>query len=281
MNKNQICIVIPIYKEILNDFEIQSVEQCIEILSDYSIHFVCAKELKVDFYKAKFPEIYNFIFFEEKYFKDLKGFNRLMLSGSFYSGFKKYSYMLIYQTDCFVFRDELLTWSNKGYDYIGGVWFDDFIGNPYLDAKVWYAGNGGLSLRKIKSMMQLLSSKKPLKSFRQLIAEKRKLYNIGKINFLKEIIFLPLNLLGFRNNYNYQAKMHNTNEDVYFVEASLKYKGLKIPKVEDAISFSWDRCPKFLFDYVGHLPFACHAWFREDFPYEGNRNFWSKQIKIK
>ena len=30
--------------------------------------------------------------------------------------------MLIYQLDAYVFKDELLNWANKGYDYIGAPW---------------------------------------------------------------------------------------------------------------------------------------------------------------
>ena len=51
MDKKKICVVIPIYKESLNDYEIQSVEQCIRVLSDYTIHFVCPQGLNIDFYK--------------------------------------------------------------------------------------------------------------------------------------------------------------------------------------------------------------------------------------
>ncbi|MFV8342091.1 DUF5672 family protein [Flavobacterium sp. XS2P39] len=281
MNKKEICIVIPIYKKTLNSFEIQSVEQCIKVLSDYMIHFVCPKGLNVDFYKEKFIVIENFTYFDKHYFEDLSGYNRLMLNVHFYRTFDKYKYMLIYQTDCYVFRDELLDWSNKGYDYIGGVWFEGFVGNPYLGSKLWQTGNGGFSLRKIESIIRLLTSKKPIKPLKQLVLEKKKMYEKSKINFFKELFLLPLNVFGYKNNYNYKAEIHSLNEDIFFIEAYSKFNGLKIPNVYDAINFSWDRCPAFLYEKFGQLPFACHAWFREDFPYEGNRVFWTKHIKIK
>lgn len=281
MNKKDICIVIPIYKETLNIFEMQSIEQCVKVLSDYSIHFVCPKGLNVDFYKEKFSRIENFTYFDKHYFEDLKGYNRLMLNVHFYRAFEKYKYMLIHQTDCYVFKDELVDWANKGFDYIGGIWFEGFVGNPYLGSRLWQAGNGGLSLRKTGSVIRLLKSKKPIKNLQQLIIEKKKLYNHGKINFLKELFLLPLNILGYQNNYNYNSKKHNENEDVFFVESCSKYIGLKMPNIDDALTFSWDRCPAFLYEKIGHFPFACHAWFREDFPYEGNREFWTRYIKIK
>lgn len=281
MDKRDICIVIPIYKEFLTDFEIKSVDQCIKILSDYSIHFICPKGLNVTFYKVKFPEINNYRFFDENYFKDLSGYNRLMLSDGFYKIFTQYSYMLVYQTDCYVFRDELLDWSLRGYDYIGGVWFDSFVGDPNLGAKLWYAGNGGLSLRKIKTMIRLLSSRKRLKNLKQLIVEKKDIYVINKFKFLKELFLLPLNFIGYKNNFNYQVKRFDGNEDVYFMEINSEYNVLKIPKVDEVLSFSWDRHPAFLYEKLNKLPFACHAWYREDTPYEENKTFWFQQIQIK
>ena len=278
MDKNEICIIIPIYKETLDVFEIQSIKQCIKVLSDYPIHFVCPRGLNINFYKEEFSEIVNFTYFDKHYFEDLAGYNRLMLSVGFYETFNNYKFMLIYQTDCYVFRDELLEWANKGFDYIGGIWFERFVGDPFLGSKLWCAGNGGFSLRKIESIIRLLTSNKPLRSINQLLMDKKKVYKTEKTNFLKELFLFPLNIFGYRNNYKYQAKIYRSNEDVYFTEAYLKYNGLKIPNVEDAISFSWDRCPEFMFEYLGHLPFACHAWYREDFPYNGNKEFWSKYI---
>jgi hypothetical protein len=280
MNKKEICVVIPIYKESLNDFEIQSVEQCIKVLSDYSIHFVYPRGLNIDFYKEKFKEIEKFTYFDKHYFDDLAGYNKLMLRYDFYKAFDKYKYMLLHQTDSYVFRDALLDWANKDYDYIGGIWFEKYVGNPFSGAKLWYAGNGGLSLRKIESIMRLLVSKKPLLNISQLIIENKKLYKNGRISFFKAMLMLPFNVFGYKNNHSYRAKTHILNEDVFYIESYSKYKALNIPNVEDAISFSWDRCPAYLFEKLKQLPFACHAWYRDDLPYEGNTAFWSDHIKI-
>jgi hypothetical protein len=281
MNKKDICVIIPIYKEILNDFEIQSVNQCIKVLSEYSLCFVCPQGLNIDFYRDNFSGINNFTFFDKIYFQSLKGYNRLMLYPNFYKTFNHFKYMLIYQTDCYVFRDELLKWANKGYDYIGGIWFENYIGNPYLGAKLWQAGNGGLSLRKIESISRMLSTKKPIKKFTELFIETEKLRNIGRISFLKGLFLLPFKVFGYNNNVNYLSKNYQFNEDGFIIETSLKLKFLTIPEVKDAIGFSWDCHPKFLYEVFGQLPFACHAWYRNDSCYEGNKEFWSNYIKIK
>jgi hypothetical protein len=278
MNKNEICVVIPIYKEVLNEYEVQSVLQCVKVLSDYSIHFVCPKGLDIGFYKENFSRIEDFTYFNKHYFEDLSGYNRLMLSVGFYKSFDKYQYMLVYQTDCYVFKDELVDWANKGYDYIGGIWFEDYHGNPKLGAKLWYPGNGGFSLRNIEKMISILSSRAPLKDLKQLIEEEKIRLNKEKKGFFKSFIKVPFMVLGYKNSFNYFAKKNMVNEDVFFMEASLKYKKLNVPMVSEAVPFSWDRSPSFLFGKLGHLPFGCHAWYREDHCYKGNKMFWSNHV---
>jgi len=276
--KSDICILIPIYKEILNDFEIKSVEQCVKVLSDYTIHFICPKELNTDFYKENFSGIVDFTYFDKYYFKDLAGYNCLMLSAGFYKAFDKYKYMLVYQTDCYVFEDKLLEWATKDYDYIGGIWFDDYHGNPEQGARMWYPGNGGLSLRKINTMIKLLSSKRPLRGIKVLIGDMKK-NNSSRISTLKWCLSLPWLLLGYQNNFRFLAKQYTVNEDVFFMEANLIYNRINAPVVEEAVYFSWDKSPRYLYNQYKKLPFACHAWFREDSGYDGNFQFWSKYIK--
>jgi hypothetical protein len=280
-SKKEICILIPIYKESLNEYESQSVTQCIKILSDYTIHFICSNELDITLYEATFPEIINYSFFDQNYFKDVSGYNSLLLSYNFYKKFKNYDFMLVHQTDCFVFKDDLLAWAHKDYDYIGGLWFEGFHGNPELGEKLWYPGNGGLSLRKIKPMIDLLTSKSPLRNWRQLLIEK-KIINKGYIfKDFKGAVVLFLNLFGYKNNSSYLAKQWEKNEDVFFLNMNEVYNRLKVPNVNKALFFAWDRRPDYLFKNYKQLPFACHAWYRTDFPYTENKDFWSNFIELK
>lgn len=50
------------------------------------------------------------------------GYNRLMLSEDLYSAFSNYEYILICQSDAYIFRDELKEWCEAGYDYVGAPW---------------------------------------------------------------------------------------------------------------------------------------------------------------
>lgn len=280
IEKKQICVLIPIYKETLTDLEIKSVNQCVKILRAYSIIFVFPNGLNLEFYKSNFPLIDKYIYFDKKYFKSIKGYNELMLSPIFYNEFKEYRYMLVYQTDCYVFKDELLEWVQKKYDYIGGIWFESFHGNPEEGAGLWYPGNGGLSLRNIKKMLQILNSHKPLNDWRQLFSEKRDLNNGKLFKNWKDLIALCMNILGYKNNSSYYAKKWIKNEDVFFLKMSVDYNKLKVPEVNEALLFSWDRRPDYLFKKCKQLPFGCHAWFRDDLPYNENKDFWSSFIKM-
>lgn len=287
-SEKQVCVVIPIYKEYLNKYEIISILQCIKVLSKYDIHFVCPENLNTQLYRSKFPQIKNFMFFDAKYFNSIHGYNRLMLSTCFYKKFSEYDYMLIHQTDCYIIKDELLLWVNKGYDYIGGVWFDNYRSSPYRDAKEWFPGNGGLSLRNVKTTIKLLSSKYPVKNIKQLKEEEKerqqnKQGSQKKRNlfyFLGKQFLLFFRLTGYKNNFNYLSKVHHANEDVFFMEASTLYNKISIPNVKNAMFFSWDCHPEFLYKKYKRLPFGCHAWYRNETPYEGNNLFWTGILDI-
>ena len=91
-----------------------------------------------------------------------------MLSNFFYSAFREYDYMLLYQLDAFVFKNELLYWCNKNYDYIGAPWIaskQTLLKKIELQfkskrkqkrAEIFFkVGNGGFSLRRIQKFFDI------------------------------------------------------------------------------------------------------------------------------
>lgn len=117
MNKKDIAVVIPIYLPSLSNSERISLEQCLKLLSSYSIVVIKPESLDLD-------DIINFFglthieAFPDKHFVSLRAYNKLVLSEEFYRSFQHYTYMLIYQLDAYVFKDELLNWANKGLSLI-------------------------------------------------------------------------------------------------------------------------------------------------------------------
>jgi len=251
-------IIIPIYKKIPDDDDLISLNQVFEILNNYKITFIHPKTLDINAYK-KFEAF--FISFDDIYFKNIYGYNQLMMNTDFYKQFSE-KYILIYQTDCFVFKDDLMDWCEKDYDYIGAPWIRSSEKIPYLklffdktisrfktyinfkengkwqnDKSLLYnnVGNGGLSLRKRKKFIEILE----------------KIPNVVDIYLRKE------------NSGQFYA------EDVFFsIEPERNGIIFSKPNYKEACKFSIEnKQQKAMEINKGELPFGCHRWNKE-------RNFW-------
>jgi len=154
----KIAVVIPVYKEVAEPNEKHAFWQCTEVLDRYTTILVAPEQLNTTYYEALTPKPLTIQRFNDAYFKHVTGYSRLLTSRHFYQAFAAYDYILIYQLDAWVFTDDLLVWAEKGYDYVGAPWLEP---PPIPPGKkpivnlskrlVNQVGNGGLSLRKIKS----------------------------------------------------------------------------------------------------------------------------------
>ena len=161
ITNKEVCIVIPIYKDNINNpllyDEVESIYHTLKVLKNYDAYFLCDPSLNISFYKQ-----FNIPF---KYFNytNRSEYSNMCLNYKFYEMFNSYKYMLICQTDAYVFKDELLYWCNKGYDYIGALGFFTKITYPYqgkwddenfgdIHDYKYVVMNGGFSLRNVKSM---------------------------------------------------------------------------------------------------------------------------------
>lgn len=271
MSEKEISIVIPIYKSSLTNNEIKSLKRCCEVLNKYPITLVCFEELDIDKYLKILEQYdlkYKLVYFNKHYFQDISSYNRLMLSKEFYESFISYKYILIYQLDAYVFRDELEFWCKKDYDYVGAP----LIGN-YYDmefSQVMRVGNGGFSLRKVKTYIDFFNSKKNVHSFFQ-ISNRIKLW---KKPYSRIFVFV-LMVFGWRNKPKSVAQRWRYNEDDFwsgYLDNS-NYS-LKKPTPDEALNFAFERFPKECFQIIQKLPFGCHAW--EKYEYD---DFWSKYME--
>lgn len=260
MEHKTVAIAIPYYKNNLTPTERISLNQCLKILGSYDTYFVSPESLDVNPNVSTPIKIQKF---DDEYFKGIRGYNKLMLSEEFYQRFAAYDYVLIYQLDAFVFRDELQSWADKGYDYIGAPWirslystskFGPFvlflkkIVNTILGRKkkiykyTMYnnVGNGGLSIRYVKKMTQITHKYKDK-------IENQLEYHIDKA-------FYP--------------------EDLWLACELKNHDSLKKPSFKEALSFAFDIHPQLAFQLNNHqLPFGCHGFSK---PKEGR--FWSAII---
>ena len=237
MNKKQtVAVVIPIYKPVLNQDELLSLLQCIKVLNNHPIIFFCPDNLDTTVYQAACKNKIEFKveYFDEIYFKDIHGYSRIMLSVSFYKRFINFKYILIYQLDAWIFKNDLEEWCNKNYDYIGAPWIDwPWVYNVagYLTiprtilTKLGYkkynlVGNGGFSLRKTKSFIFNLAMLKKA---------------VSEFTYAEDYFFSF-----YINSYN-----------PFF----------KIPSEREALKFSFDINPEPSFALNNNqLPMGCHAW---------------------
>ena len=153
MKSKEVKVVIPIYHKQLTYNEKISLLQCKRILNQHSLCLIKPINMSLQIEEIQGIEIEEF---DRKWFQSVQTYNLLMLTEQFYERFEDYEYILIYQLDAFVFRDELLTFCSMGYDYIGAPWLHGKFVYVNGAGGYYYIGNGGFSLRKVKSHLDIL-----------------------------------------------------------------------------------------------------------------------------
>lgn len=269
----QVAVVIPVYKQVMEAEEKISLRQTFRVLGNHPVVLVCPNDLSVSEYeKLALSEKVDLAIerFEDGFFEGIDGYNRMLLSESFYQRFSTYNYILICQPDAYVFEDQLEEWCEKGYDYVGAPLF-----GRYSDTDFHFnqgrVGNGGFSLRRVRAYLDFFGGKKHVFQFKDIP---------GRIGFRKKpytrwLVWL-LVALGWRNKPRSFAKHWSYNEDVFWSELSdgTNY-ALKKPSVLEALHFAFERFPSETFAITQKLPFGCHAW--RKYQYD---TFWKDYIII-
>lgn len=265
-------VIIPVYKTFLEQDEQISLKQTLNVLGKYPITIICPSDIGNTFFLEDFASVFNvnlkFEFFDPEFFKDIKGYNRLLLSEGFYQRFSEYEYMLICQLDAYVFRDELREWCEKDYDFIGAPLFGKFTDTEFHQDQA-VVGNGGFSLRKTKAYLDFFQGKKNVFKTKDLA----KRINFWKKPYTRWLVWL-LMVLGWRNKPQSVAMLCKYNEDNFWsgTLAGSNYEMTK-PLPIEALHFSFERFPSECYAITGSLPFGCHAW--KKYQYE---EFWKGKI---
>lgn len=257
-------IVIPIHKSTPTEDELLSLRQCASVLKKHPICIVCPDGLDVLQYIAVLSDADTIISverFQQQFFDGIKGYNLLMLDRRFYERFAAYKYMLIYQLDAWVFRDELDEWCNKGYDYIGAPWIEK---DDRGELQITGVGNGGFSLRRVQHFIDVLSYNGPVRKASQL--------NLPPT--IKNSIYKFFYSIGYQNTISYYKKDPTLYEDIFLsiFLANTKLRA-KMPTPDEAAFFAFEKQPSFLYSKIGKLPFGCHAWRKYEYD-----TFWNNYI---
>jgi hypothetical protein len=259
-------IIIPIYKPFEENSanEILSLTKAIETFKDRDIYLVGPASMNHEGYKFFFMQHqkgFHYQPFPDRCFTNVAAYTKLCLSAAFYQPFLQYPYMLLYQLDAWVFRDELDKWCAAGFDYIGAPWFVGY-GEPKEPLQFLGVGNGGFSLRKIRSFYKIAGSRwwRFLFGYKKFMAQK----------IYSSFLFKKLPGLWRLSNNGYTWE----NEDFFWgMEVPKHMACFKVAPPEIALQFSFEVAPEYLFGLNGNrLPFGCHAWEKY------GRAFWKKFI---
>ena len=233
--KKKVAIVVPVYKQALAWNEIISWKRCNEVFHDKDIILVHPEGMDISNY-TNGNKISKSIALSAHFFSSVYEYSRLMCLPLFYKKFMDYHYILVYQLDTFVFENNLDEWCDKNIDYVGAPWIDAKWTEklkakiPFVDKLIYPVGNGGLSLRKVKTF------------------------------YYGSIYLYPI------TKFLWKKKWH---EDLFWAMAGKRLiPFLKIPKVKEALKFAFEEHPEKCFELNNKtLPFGCHAWekFNPDF----------------
>ncbi len=163
MSEQTVAIAIPIYRDEPTTDEIVVLRHYLSVFQNYPIVFIAQQDMDVTAYQDLCAE-HTSIGFEYFQWKGYEQYNKLMVDAAFYKRFLKYTYILLAQTDTFIFDVRLDYWCKQDYDFIGGVIYNSVYGNHMLEASSTLKllkktglvskdsfRNGGLSLRKTSS----------------------------------------------------------------------------------------------------------------------------------
>ncbi len=260
----KVVIIIPVHSSSPSGYELISFMQCFKILGNHPIKVLAPEKLNLNKYREVVND-FEVVYINPKWQSTILQYNKLKLSWFFYNLFKEYKFLMTYELDAFVFKDELAEWCAKGYDYIGAPWFQNY--NSAKSDKLIGAGNSGFSLRKIQTI---------IKGIKQVYYWNAQDFEAGRIQKLRAYLKWPYNVI-----CNFFCKENFTIQNASFVledrfisdVIANKVKDFKLAPVSEACKFSFEVNPKYLFA-LNHqqLPMGCHAWWKYDF------NFWKPYI---
>lgn len=270
MKSRKVVVTIPIYKVHPTSNELLSYLQGITVLKDHVIKIFAPEGLSLDYYlNISDRNDIEVVYFKKEYFVNVMGYNRLMLSKEFYNCFPNFKYILIYQLDAYVFKDDLDYWCSRNYDYIGAPWFEDDENNtPY---KFKGVGNGGFSLRKISTMLHVLDNWQKYFTIFSVLKSKY----ITKYSKIRLTIFYCLKLFNLKlENVSINALFKENEDYIFGLIFSNEIGIISTPKLPEVSNFAFEVNGPYLYDLNNKtLPFGCHGWYKHD------THFWNNFIK--
>lgn len=241
------CIITPIYKETPDPIEQLSLQRLHNVIGElnYDVYFVTYQGLNINEYIKLYPNA-KISYFDKYFFQSTATYSQLCFNYDFYNTYNEYDYMFIYQTDCYLINDNFHTYTTFDYDYIGAPIFSTDCGWPTVkevNGKRVYTpviGNGGFSMRKISTFIELTDPNGEFRQTVQLTDE-----------HIKHLLW----------------------EDLFICVELPKYYDIRIAPLKVGFSFAWDMSVDVIYNLwnIHTLPMCIHAW-------DKNIRFWQLHI---
>jgi hypothetical protein len=260
-----VAVVVPVYREELTADERVSLRHVDRFLGSFDRYLVMPESLAFD------RDAFRIERFADRFFESKHNYSRLLLTRGFYGRFSRYEYVLLYQLDSLVLSDELLFWCARGHDYIGAVHTIDDL---------QCVGNGGFSLRRVASFLEVLTSRT-----RAVTPHAYWAANWADKPLLTRLRALPRRYAKHLRMFNgVQWEIHRLDktahawpEDWFWsLEATRFFPAFRVAPNEDGDRFAFSETPRQTFEKIGRqLPFGCHGWPRFE------RDFWDPYLLLE
>lgn len=256
--KMPVVIVIFSHKPSLQWHERVSLRQCHDILGQHPLRLMCPQGMMVDEYIDLAPNL-EIDQIDPAHFSDLKAYNRLKTSRFLYDHYAGFEFLLTYELDAFVFRDELLDWCAAGWDYIGAPWFEGWY-DAAPDAEVVSGGNSGFSLRRISAARRVLGIYKGGNSIVSVYSQWKEYGKMSPGSLF--LLFNQITRLSQLHPEYRKCEAKEVNEDKFWSRhVRYRFNWFRVADYETSKFFSFETLPgRLLKETGGRLPFGCHKW---------------------
>lgn len=276
-------VVIPCHKASFSQDEVIGVRRVFDVLSSHAIivltpaslsseiRATLSKELGIDGRALQLHCVPDLCL------SSIHRYNQLMLSKELYKSLSQYSHILICQLDAYVFKDSLLDWCNTEWDYIGApIYYPR--STPYGEEHCQCTGAGGLSLRRVSSLIKALDLNPVIFTWQDFQAFSKPFNTKGRLNLLGRLALCSKGrLIRLQSHAGKLDRAIGVNEDVVL--------GLYLPKHQPWFKVAgYQESASFCIDYhvsdelkarSGELPFGTHAWCTSS----DNRKAWLPYIQ--
>lgn len=167
-----VVVLIPTHLAELSTYEREFFENNLEKLAGFDVEVIIPASLDKTWwvqYQEQFEQDFLIREVPDSYFGGSRQVNRMGLDPDFYRAFQSYEWMLICHLDAWLCGGDLNGWLGSEFDFIGAPLFLPGGEHDFRRLMFPIGANGGLSLRRISSMIEVLEDFVPSLNLRKAL----------------------------------------------------------------------------------------------------------------